>query len=402
MKKVLIISLSFLVCFTIFASIVISTPSTTLYLLNWGEYIDHELVAQFEEEYHCQVIEECVTSSEAMYQKITAGSTSYDVAIPGDYTVHQLYDEGYLVNMAIDDTRYENLNNYKDIFSTQLSDLMATYMVNEEGKEFNSYFMPYFWGAYSMIYTTDKEDVGSTLKSNGFKGLYDRSLFSSDVKIGMYDTARWIVASYLMANDYDPNITSYDGSKEDDLSTEIKNDAIEALQRVKFNEFGNDSLKRDVANGTLDFCFTQLGDFFDALYLVYDESEDDINFDVIVPETTSAFFDSMIIPKTYQNYDLANAFINFMLDPNHAYQNATAIGYSPTLKSVVSLYEEAAENGEYYYGEEGQDRSLTLKDFLAQYPMYLNPLVNSKTVYMFEPKSNQYLTTCETVLNSLA
>ncbi len=402
MKKVLIISLSFLVAFTIFASIVISTPSTTLYLLNWGEYIDHELVAQFEEEYHCQVIEECVTSSEAMYQKITAGSTSYDVAIPGDYTVHQLYDEGYLVNMAIDDTRYENLNNYKDIFSTQLSDLMATYMVNEEGKEFNSYFMPYFWGAYSMIYTTDKEDVGSTLKSNGFKGLYDRSLFSSDVKIGMYDTARWIVASYLMANDYDPNITSYDGSKEDDLSTEIKNDAIEALQRVKFNEFGNDSLKRDVANGTLDFCFTQLGDFFDALYLVYDESEDDINFDVIVPETTSAFFDSMIIPKTYQNYDLANAFINFMLDPAHAYQNATAIGYSPTLKSVVSLYEEAAENGEYYYGEEGQDRSLTLKDFLAQYPMYLNPLVNSKTVYMFEPKSNQYLTTCETVLNSLA
>lgn len=402
MKKVLIISLSFFVCFTIFASIVISTPSTTLYLLNWGEYIDHELVAQFEEEYHCQVIEECVTSSEAMYQKITAGSTSYDVAIPGDYTVHQLYDEGYLVNMAIDDTRYENLNNYKDIFSTQLSDLMATYMVNEEGKEFNSYFMPYFWGAYSMIYTTDKEDVGSTLKSNGFKGLYDRSLFSSDVKIGMYDTARWIVASYLMANDYDPNITSYDGSKEDDLSTEIKNDAIEALQRVKFNEFGNDSLKRDVANGTLDFCFTQLGDFFDALYLVYDESEDDINFDVIVPETTSAFFDSMIIPKTYQNYDLANAFINFMLDPTHAYQNATAIGYSPTLKSVVSLYEEAAENGEYYYGEEGQDRSLTLKDFLAQYPMYLNPLVNSKTVYMFEPKSSQYLTTCETVLNSLA
>lgn len=402
MKKILIISLSFLVCFTIFASIVISTPSTTLYLLNWGEYIDHELVAQFEEEYHCQVIEECVTSSEAMYQKITAGSTSYDVAIPGDYTVHQLYDEGYLVNMAIDDTRYENLNNYKNIFSTQLSDLMATYMVNEEGKEFNSYFMPYFWGAYSMIYTTNKEDVGSTLKSNGFKGLYDRSLFSSDVKIGMYDTARWIVASYLMANNYDPNITSYDGSKEDDLSTEIKNDAIEALQRVKFNEFGNDSLKRDVANGTLDFCFTQLGDFFDALYLVYDESEDDINFDVIVPETTSAFFDSMIIPKTYQNYDLANAFINFMLDPTHAYQNATAIGYSPTLKSVVSLYEEAAENGEYYYGEEGQDRSLTLKDFLTQYPMYLNPLVNSKTVYMFEPKSNQYLTTCETVLNSLA
>ncbi|MCR4699271.1 MAG: extracellular solute-binding protein, partial [Bacilli bacterium] len=265
MRKILIITTAFLTAFTIFASIVISTPSTTLYLLNWGEYIDHELVAAFEKEYNCQVIEECVTSSEAMYQKITAGSTSYDVAIPGDYTVHQLYNEGYLAEMAINDTRYENLNNYKDIFSSQLSDLMSTYMVNEEGKEFNSYFMPYFWGAYSMIYNKSKTDVPSTLKEHGFMGLYDRSLFTSDVKIGMYDTARWIVASYLMANDYDPNITSYDGSKEEDLSDEIKNDAISALQKVKFDEFGNDSLKRNVANGSLDFCFTQLGDFFDAL-----------------------------------------------------------------------------------------------------------------------------------------
>ena len=66
------------------------------------------------------------------------------------------------------------------------------------------------------------------------------------------------------------------------------------------------------------------------------------------------------------------------------------------------LYEEAAENGEYYYGEEGDERALTLKDYLDKYPMYLNPLVNSTTVYMFEPKSNQYLTTCETILNSLA
>lgn len=402
MKKLLIIATAFLTAFTIFASIVISTPNTILYLLNWGEYIDHDLLAEFEKQYNCQVIEECVTSSEAMYQKITAGSTSYDVAIPGDYTVHQLYDEGYLKEICVDDPKYKNLNQYKDIFSSQLSSLMSTYMVNDEGKEFNSYFMPYFWGAYSLIYNTGKDDVKSTLTENGFNGLYQRELFDNDIKIGMYDTARWIVASYLMANGYDPNITSYDGKKDGDLSAEIKNDIISALKKVKFDEFGNDSLKRNVANGSLDFCFTQLGDFFDALYLVYDESEEDINFDVIIPKTTSAFFDSMVIPTTYQNYDLANAFIDFMLDPTNAYQNATAIGYSPTLKSVVSLYEEAAENGEYYYGEEGDERALTLKDYLDKYPMYLNPLVNSTTVYMFEPKSNQYLTTCETILNSLA
>ena len=76
--------------FTAFAVVIISTPSNILYFLNWGEYIDMELVRTFEEEHHCQVILEPVTSSEAMYQKISAGTTSYDVVVPGDYTVHQL------------------------------------------------------------------------------------------------------------------------------------------------------------------------------------------------------------------------------------------------------------------------------------------------------------------------
>ena len=64
---------------------------------------------------------------------------------------------------------------------------------------------------------------------------------------------------------------------------------------------------------------------------------------------TSAFFDGMVIPSTCQNYDLANAFINFMLDESHAYQNARAIGYSPCLKAVKEEFEEEAKRGGEYY-----------------------------------------------------
>ena len=69
MKK-LIAGFFCLCLFTCFAVVIISTPSNILYFLNWGEYIDMELVRAFEEEHHCQVILEPVTSSEAMYQKI--------------------------------------------------------------------------------------------------------------------------------------------------------------------------------------------------------------------------------------------------------------------------------------------------------------------------------------------
>ncbi len=400
MKKI-IAAFSALVLFTIFAVSVLMTPNNILYFLNWGEYIDHSLIEKFQKEYHCQVIEETVTSSEAMYQKITSNTTEYDVAIPGDYTVHQLYNEGKLKQMKVDDSNYKYLSSYKTMFNSSLSNIMKTYMVNDENNEFNSYYMPYFWGAYSILYNSQKDDVQEVIENNGFASFYDRSLFKEDVKIGMYSTARWIVSSYLLSKGLDPNITSYDGKKENDFDSELKSDIIKSLKEIKFDEFGDDSLKRNVANGTLDFCYTQLGDFFDTLYLLCSESKvQNDNFNVYIPNTTACFFDSMVIPTTCQNETLANAFINFMMNPENAYQNARTIGYSPTLKEVDELFIKNADEGEMYY--EDSDNSLSLKEFLNKYPMYLNPLYNSKNVYLLEPKSNDYLTTCETIFNNLA
>ncbi len=400
MKKV-IAAFSALVLFTIFAVSVLMTPNNILYFLNWGEYIDHSLIEKFQKEYHCQVIEETVTSSEAMYQKITSNTTEYDVAIPGDYTVHQLYNEGKLKQMKVDDSNYKYLSSYKTMFNSSLSNIMKTYMVNDENNEFNSYYMPYFWGAYSILYNSQKDDVQEVIENNGFASFYNRSLFKEDVKIGMYSTARWIVSSYLLSKVLDPNITSYDGKKENDFDSELKSDIIKSLKEIKFDEFGDDSLKRNVANGTLDFCYTQLGDFFDTLYLLCSESKvQNDNFHVYIPNTTACFFDSMVIPTTCQNETLANAFINFMMNPENAYQNARTIGYSPTLKEVDELFTKNADEGEMYY--EDSDNSLSLKEFLNKYPMYLNPLYNSKNVYLLEPKSNDYLTTCETIFNNLA
>ena len=403
MKKIIAI-LSALVAFTISAVIILQTPSDILYLLNWGEYISMDMVTKFEKENNCQVVLETVTSSEAMYQKITSNTTSYDVAIPGDYVVTQLYNEGYLKEADVNNNKYEYLSGYKTAFNDDLTKMMAKYMVGDDGNNFSSYYFPYFWGAYSMIYNNAKPEVKSVIESNGFGALYDRSLYSTTVKIGMYDTARWIVSSYLMSRGYDPNITSYDGSHEGDLSEEIQNDVINALKTVKFDEFGNDSLKRNVATGSLDLCYTQLGDFFDTLYLVYDEANFDgnVDFNVYIPDTTTAFFDSMVIPTTCQNYKLANAFINFMMNPDNAYENACAVGYSPTLKGVVDKYNEAATDGEYYYEGETEEASLTMSSFLEKYPMYLNPLYQSTNAYMLEPKDSRYLTTCETIFNNLA
>ena len=409
MKKIIII-FTCLIVFTVFAEIVLSTPSDILYLLNWGEYIDidddvdyESVVTKFQKKYNCQVVLETATSSEAMYQKITAGTTAYDVVIPGDYAVKQLYDEGYLRELDVNNQEYENLVNYETIFTDSLTSIIDNKFTNGDS-EMKKYFMPYLWGAYTIIYNESNPEVKSKIESEGFKALFDKANFNSSVKIGMYDTSRWAVASYLLGEGKNPNITNLNDSTTGDIDTTLKNQLIDAIYNAHFDQWDNDNLKRNVATGELDMAFVQLGDFFDALYLLYNEEgakTEDIKINAYIPSNTAAFFDSMIIPTTCEHYDLANKFINFMLDPENAYQNACAIGYSPTLKSVVNKYNEAAENNENYYEDDSQ--TVSYKDFLTKYPFYLNPLynvTNINDVYLLDPKSSTYLTTCETIINS--
>lgn len=396
MRKALIGSSVFLLAFTVFACAVLNTPSSVLYLLNWGEYIDSSLVKDFEKKFNCQVIEETVTSSETMYQKIASGTTSYDVAIPGDYVVTRLYQEGLLLELDVNNVSYPNLTSYQTAFHPALKRLMDQYMVDERsGFSFASYFMPYFWGTYSLIYSNRTPGVEEAIQSNGFAALFDNSLVPEGTKKGMYDTARWIVAAYLLSQGKDPNIVNEDGSKEGDISEYMQKEIIQAVKEAAFKELGNDSLKRDVANGKLDVCFTQLGDYFDGLYLLYESGGDGANYKLSVPDVTAAFFDSMVIPSTSQNTSLANAFIDYMLDPDMAYQNAKSIGYSPTLNAVDGLFEERADQEEFY-------PDLPQRDFLRMYPNYLNPLSGVSKAYLLEAKPNDYLTTCETILNNLS
>ncbi len=53
-----------------------------IYVYNWGEYIDPELIKKFEKETGIQVVYETFDSNEAMEAKIRNGGTHYDVAFP--------------------------------------------------------------------------------------------------------------------------------------------------------------------------------------------------------------------------------------------------------------------------------------------------------------------------------
>ncbi|MFA6755579.1 MAG: extracellular solute-binding protein [Bacilli bacterium] len=330
--------------------VLVNNNPTALYLLNWGEYIDTDLISQFEDKYNATVIMEEVGSSEDMYQKIKMGITSYDVAIPGDYMVERMYNENMLKKLDL-----TKLDNYQDdMFNDDLTSLRKNdfFTDNEE------YCIPYFWGAYGILYSTQKDYVETNIKENEWGAILDRSTFAdnaNNVKMAMYSVPRFGTTAYLLDTDKDINtnkVSDFDG-------------LVDMMRSTNYDLWGDDSIKKQIAAGNIDLGLTQLGDFFDQYYLS-SESGDDINFSYYIPTKTSAFFDAMVIPNTSTQTDLAYKFIDFMIDTDNSLQNASYVGYSPTIKAVCN---EIKADPEY-------------TDMLKEYPFYLDPL-EGKTAKLY-------------------
>ncbi len=80
-----------------------------LYVYNWGEYIDPDVIEAFEEEYGIEVVYSTFDSNEEMYAKLKSGTATYDVICPSDYMIHRMAEEGLLQD--INTANISNLGN---------------------------------------------------------------------------------------------------------------------------------------------------------------------------------------------------------------------------------------------------------------------------------------------------
>ncbi|HRX92091.1 MAG TPA: spermidine/putrescine ABC transporter substrate-binding protein, partial [Candidatus Izemoplasmatales bacterium] len=66
------------------------TQTPKIRILNWGEYINDEVVANFEREYGVNVVVDTADSNELFYSKIKSKTTAYDLVIPSDYMIEKM------------------------------------------------------------------------------------------------------------------------------------------------------------------------------------------------------------------------------------------------------------------------------------------------------------------------
>ena len=293
-----------------------TTSQPVVNVCSWGEYIDEDLITEFEEKYGIRVNYQTTESNETMYSLLKSGGADYDVIVPSDYMISQLIEEGMLEELD-----YGNIPNF-----AQIDQRFKNLPYDPE----NKYTVPYTWGTVGIIYNTTMVDGEIT----SWSALYDDKYAGQVLLINNSRDALGIALLYL---GYSVNTTN---------EAEIREAyavIADAAGRGVFQGKVMDEVYQTMEGGNAAIATYYAGD-----YLSMYENNEDLAF--VVPEEGSNWFvDAMCVLKDAPHYEEAMLWINFIASKESNLRNMDYIWYaSPNaqaLEEYPAWYEEE-------YGEE--------------------------------------------------
>ena len=283
---------------------------------SWGEYIDEDLIYQFEDETGIKVNYQTAESNEALYSLLKTGAGDYDVIVPSDYMIGRLIAEDMLAEL-----NYDNIPNY-----AKIDDRYKGLSYDPD----NKYTVPYTWGTLGIIYNTTMVDEEIT----SWDAMFDEKYAG---QVLMIRNSRDALAAGLLDLGYDINTTDEAQIREAyELLAEAKSKGV-------YQSFVMDEIFGKMEGGNAAIAMYYAGDYLTML-----ENNEDLAY--VVPEEGSNWFvDAMCVLKNAQHKDEAEAWINFIAGTDANLANMDYIWYaSPNteaLEQYPAYYEET-------YGEE--------------------------------------------------
>lgn len=287
-----------------------SGSKPVLHVYNWSDYIKEDLIRRFEQEHNCRVTLDFYDSNEAMYAKLKAGASGYDVLFPSSYMVSIMHEQGML--QALDHDRIPNLRQIDTDYLkfTEDPDMhhSVPYMISNSGI------------GYLDNKVTDVEPSWAMLGRTDLKG-----------RMSLMNDMRETIGAALKFLGYSLNTTD-----EQELA-EARDVVIGWKKNIA--KFDSDGYMNALASGEFLLCHGYNGD-------VYQVQEDNEHAVYVVPaEGSSIASDDMVIPVDAGQVDLAHAFINFLHDPAVAAENTEYIYFlCPNRGSYELLDDEIKED----------------------------------------------------------
>ncbi|MBR3222095.1 MAG: spermidine/putrescine ABC transporter substrate-binding protein [Kiritimatiellae bacterium] len=286
----------------------------TLHIYTWSDYIAPDVLSSFEVALKVKVVIDTFDSNEAMYAKLKAGGTGYDIIMPSSYQIATMAREGMIDKL--DHSKIPNVKkNFDPSFSAQVLDPSFTYSA------------PYAVTYTGLAYRKDKMPEGAEVASWAIIGNP-----AMKGRVSLLDDIREVIGAGLMYLGYSVNSTS---------AAEI-NAAVEQVLkwRVNVRKFDAESYKTEVASGA-----TWIGHGYstDVTQVIVGDEEagaparDDVGF-ALPKEGFAIAFDEMVVAKSAKRKDLAYAFINYIYDGDVAKVNMEYIcGPNPVKPGIDQL-----------------------------------------------------------------
>lgn len=291
-----------------------------LYVYNWGEYIDPEVIKMFEKETGIKVHYEEFETNEEMYTIVATGAREYDVICPSDYMVQKMMQNDLLAELD-----YDNIPNIDNIGSQ--------YLKSAEGFDpGNRYCVPYCWGTVGIMYNKKMVDEPVTSWSILFDEKYKGQIL-------MQNSVRDAYCVGLKYLSYSLNSMNEDELKE---ATDLLIKQKPLVQAYVVDQVRDKMIKNAAALGVI-----YSGE---AIYM----QRENENLEYVVPdEGSNVWIDGWVITKNSKHKEAAEAFINYMCDPEIALMNFNEITYStPNTAARELIEDEDIRNSEIAFPDE--------------------------------------------------
>ena len=298
-----------------------ASHSDELYVYNWGEYIDPEVIELFEEETGIHVTYDMFETNEEMYPVIEAEAVCYDAVCPSDYMIQKMVENGLLAEINFDNV--PNISNIDPMFM-------------ESSRSFdpqNRYSVPYTWGTVGILYNTERiEELGAeppTKWSDLWNPIYQGEIL-------MQDSVRDAFMVALKSMGYSMNTENVEELTQARDLLIAQKPLVQAyvIDQVRDKMIGGEAAVGVIYSGEMMYIQEEVANLGLDYSLEY----------VIPEEGTNLWFDSWVIPANARNKENAEKWLNFLCRPDIAKMNFEYITYSTPNSAAKDMLDEDLRN----------------------------------------------------------
>jgi spermidine/putrescine transport system substrate-binding protein len=331
-----LVSLLFLATLSTHPSALARQP---LHVFIWSEYLDPAVVQQFEKDFDAQLTIDLYEDGESMLAKLQGGGAGlYDIVVPPDYLVPAMIQLGLLEPL-----RRENLHNFQHLDPRFL---------NPPFDPGNRYTAAYQWGTVGIYY----RKVAGKPDPDSWAAIFDAR--RQPGPFVLIDSMRDAIGAALKFRGHSFNATELPALRE-------ARDLLLAAKDRCVSLEGSVGGKNRVLGGTAIAAVVYSGEAVRGM------GEDDETGYVIPKEGSQIWLDSLAVPARAPHRDLAERFINFLLDPEIGARISTYTGFAtPNRASREFLKPESLRNPAIYPAAEVMDRLEYLKDLGSKTRLY--------------------------------